>query len=287
MKSNVFRQLVYRLCQTFFALCLINSVIFSQAPDIIWQKTYGVETCSYPYGEGFYDIQPTSDGHYILAGNYCGAKTGADILLVKMNETDGNFLWTQTYGGALDDAGLAVQQTSDGGYIVTGATKSEGAGNWDVFMLKTDANGDSLWMKTYGGSKSDGSWAVQQTPDGGYFIAASTESFGAGASDIWLLRTDANGDTLWTKTYGGKGNDAIWPEDPKWTIVKAHSIPNDDGFIVASFSNSFGDGDYDMWLLKTDAAGDTLWTKLYGGPEDELGYFMDVQVTADGGYILA
>ncbi|MBN1482839.1 hypothetical protein EH223_13060 [candidate division KSB1 bacterium] len=124
-----------------------------------------------------------------------------------MNDTDGNFLCAQTYGSSLDDQGLAVQQTSDGGYIVTGGTKSYSAGNWDVFLLKTDANGDSLWIKTNGGANRDGSWAVFQTADGGYFITASTESYGAGASDIWLLRTDADCDTLWTKTYGGAGHE--------------------------------------------------------------------------------
>jgi len=288
MKQNLFTRFV----SGFFLTTLLPGFCgfaFAQspAPDILWEKPYGVPICPFQYGEGFYDIQATDDGHYILAGNYCTPATGGDIMLVKLDDTAGDFLWTQTYGGSLDDQGLAVQQTSDGGYIVTGATKSYGAGNWDVFLLKMDANGDSLWMKTYGGTRSDGSWAVFQTADGGYFIAASTESYGAGASDIWLLRTDADGDTLWTKTYGGTGHDAIWPEDLKWTLVKARPTPVDGGCIIATFSNSFGDGDYDMWLLKTDADGDTLWTKFYGGPEDELGHFMDIRVTLDGGYIVA
>lgn len=287
MKHVLFKHVVAG-CMLASLLLSFGSYTFAQlpAPDVLWSKTYGEATCSSSFYERVYDIKATDDGNFIIAGNYCGATSMADILLVKMNG-DGDFLWTQTYGGSLDDIGMGVQQTSDGGYIITGATKSYGAGNNDVFLLKTDTSGDSLWMKTYGGVNGDGCWSVEHMPDGGYFMAAGTESFGAGDADIWLIRTDANGDTLWTKTYGGSGNDANWPEEDEWTIVEGLYTPDDNGFIVASYTNSFGDGDYDMWLLKTDAAGDTLWTNFYGGPKDELGYFIGLQQTNDGGYVMA
>ncbi|HID93161.1 MAG TPA: hypothetical protein EYP60_03595, partial [bacterium (Candidatus Stahlbacteria)] len=132
-------------------------------------------------------------------------------------------LWTRTYGGIYWDEGKSVQQTQDGGYILVGYTESFGTMCRDVYLIKTDAQGDTLWTKRYGGIGSDKGYSVQQTPDGGYIITGdydfgcsvqqtsdgefiivgTTLSLGAGKDDVWLIRTDANGDTLWTKTYGG------------------------------------------------------------------------------------
>ena len=109
----------------------------------------------------------------------------------------------RTYGGTRWDQGCSVQMTRDGGYIVAGATLTFGAGYTDVYLVKTDVAGNVLWTKTYGGPNYEYSFSVQQAADGGYIIAGYTESFGAGQEDIYLVRTDSNGDTLWTKTFGG------------------------------------------------------------------------------------
>ena len=124
-------------------------------------------------------------------------------------------LWTRTYGGVDWDEGHSVQQTADGGYIVTGYTYSFGAGGIDVYLIRTDANGDSIWTRTYG-SADDGGWSVQQTTDGGYIIAGATYSFGN--DDVYLIRTDTNGDTMWTKTYGGADDDLSYsvPDLRRW-----------------------------------------------------------------------
>jgi len=106
----------------------------------------------------------------------------------------------KTFGGTSWDEAHAVQQTTDGGYIVAGRADSFGVGGSDVYLIKTDSLGDTLWAKTYGGAGSDEGWAVRQTTDGGYIVAGYTESFGAGLRDVYLIKTDANGDTLWTKT---------------------------------------------------------------------------------------
>ena len=111
-------------------------------------------------------------------------------------------LWTKTFGGSRKDLGNSVQQTSDGGYIITGYTESYGAGG-DVWLIKTDAIGDTIWTKTFGGSDSDYGNSVQQTSDGGYIITGFTKSYGAGSYDVWLIKTDASGDTIWTKTQVG------------------------------------------------------------------------------------
>jgi len=185
--------------------------------------------------------------------------------------------WTRTYGGTSWDEGYSVQQTTDGGYIVTGYTSSYGAGGKDVYLIKTNSSGDTLWTRTYGGIYSDIGRSVQQTTDGGYIIAGETESFGQGYegySDVYLIKTNSLGDTLWTRTY----------RETNWDNEKGYSVQQttDGGYIVAGYTESHG---RDIYLIKTDSAGNTLWTKTYGRYVSDRGY--SVQQTTDGGYIIA
>jgi hypothetical protein len=135
--------------------------------------------------------------------------------------------------------------TLDGGFIITGITNSVGAGGYDVYLVKTDSLGDTLWSRTYGGTGDDEGMSVKQTLDGGYIIVGWTNSFGAGDYDIYLIRTDSLGDTLWTRTYGGVFNDG------------GYSVQQttDGGYIIAGYTNSFGAGGFDVYLIKTDANG--------------------------------
>ncbi len=237
--------------------------------DTLWTRTYGGWR-----SEAGNSVQQTSDGGYIIAGYAERLGASADVVLLK-TDSSGNTLWTRTYGGSSDEKGYSAQLTSDGGYIIAGYTWSFGAGRSDVYLLKTDSSGDTLWTRTCGGSDSDWSYSVQQTSDGGYIIAGETESFGAGDDDVYLVKTDSDGDTLWTRTYGGSGYD------------RGRSVQqtSDGGYIIAGYTNSFGAGNTDVWLLKTDSSGDTLWTRIYGGrPYD---YGRSVEQTSDGGYIIA
>jgi predicted secreted protein len=183
-------------------------------------------------------------------------------------------LWTRTYGGEDFDAGYSVQQTFDGGYVIAGYTHSFGSGDADVYIIKTDTNGDTLWTRVYGDTLSDRGYSIQQTSDSGYVIAGETESFGAGGDDVWLIKTDSLGDTLWTRTYGGTNDDA------------GNSVLQtaDKGYIIAGYTSSFGVGESDVWLIKTDSLGDTLWTRTYGGVRDDKG--KEIQLTSDGGYAI-
>ncbi|MFH1009844.1 MAG: hypothetical protein V1784_01240, partial [bacterium] len=221
--------------------------------------------------------QQTADGGYMLAGytySFSGQPAYCDFWLVK-TDADGDSLWSRTFGGSNADACYCAQQTTDGGYILAGQTSSYGAGIADFWLVKTNANGDSLWSRTFGGSQDDECYSVQQTLDGGYILAGETSSFGAGGGDFWLVKTNANGDSVWSRTFGG--ND--------WEECRCVQQTSDGGYILAGLTQSFGAGSIDFWLVKTDANGDRVWSRTFGGTENDRCY--SVQQTADGGYILA
>jgi hypothetical protein len=167
--------------------------------------------------------------------------------------------------------GHSVKQTTDGGYIIAGSTDSFGSGESDVWLIKTDSFGDTIWTKTYGGSSWDDSYSVQQTTDGGYIITGRTKSFAvAGTDDIWLIKTNSSGDTLWTNTFGGSDYEygrSVWQT-------------TDGGYIICGFSAFSA-----VWLIKTDSSGNAQWIKTFGGSAGGDGGWC-VQQTTDGGYVI-
>ena len=139
-------------------------------------------------------VQQTTDGGYIFTG-FTTSGSYSYILLIK-TDSNGNEEWNQTYGGGGGDGGNSVQQTTDGGYIITGWTGSFGKGSTDVWLIKTNSQGTEEWNKTLGGSSQDDGSSIQQTSDGGFVIIGKTESFGSGDYDIWLIKTDSQGNTV-------------------------------------------------------------------------------------------
>jgi len=254
-------------CFRFFLLALLlcsPAVVFSQQR---WERNYG--------GTGDdrgYSVQQTRDGGYIVAGWTTSFGYRHQVYLIKTN-AQGDTLWTRHYGGAEYDWGNAVQQTSDGGYIIAGFTDSFGDSG-QVYLVKTNATGDTLWTRTYGWAGCDeNGWSVQQTSDTGYIVAGTYDYYGVNPQ-VYLVKANATGDTLWTRTYGGAG----------WDEGRSVQQTTDGGYIVAGFTNSFGNGNQ-VYLIKTNASGDTLWTRTYGGAYYEEGH--SVQKTSDGCYIVA
>lgn len=237
--------------------------------NLMWDATYG-DSSSYEIGSS---VQQTSDGGYVVVGRTMGP-SGTNVYLVKTDSL-GNLTWDAIYGDSLYQSGYSVIQTQDGGYIITGETYFfPGSDTCDVYLIKTDSLGDTLWTRTYGGNLSDGASSILQTPDGGYVIVGDTESFGAGGSDVYLIKTDSLGSVLWDTTYGGSYSD----------VGRSVCQTPDGGYIIAGVT-----GDWPMWdvyLVRTDSVGILLWERTYPG-----GSFPDggssVQETSDGGYIVA
>jgi hypothetical protein len=238
--------------------------------NMAWNKTFGGS-----HGGRGYSVQQTSDGGYIIVGSTELYGTGDyDIWLIK-TDPSGNMAWNKTFDCSYYDCGRSVQQTSDGGYVVAGYAQSYGAGLSDVWLIKTDSSVTMAWNKTYGSSDYDYAFTVQQTLDGGYIIAGQTASHVARDLDIWLIKTDSSGTMAWNKTFGSSDFD----------IGNSVQQTLDGGYIIAGYTNSYGAGGSDVWLIKADSSGDETWNKTFGGLGGDLGY--SVQQTSDGGYIIA
>jgi len=203
----------------------------------VWQNTFGGSSVDLAYAS-----QPTVDGGVVVAGGAVSFGAGGyDVWVLKLGPS-GTVIWQKAFGGAADDLAFAIDQTADGGYIVAGRTNSYGAGNTDFWVLKLDASGNLKWQKTYGGSALDWAFSVRQTADGGYVVAGRTDSFGAGSSDIWVLKLDGSGTVLWQRTFGGSALDYAY----------SVNLARDGSFLVGGVMASFGAGNYDMVALKLE-----------------------------------
>jgi hypothetical protein len=236
-----------------------------------WEKVFlsGVSTLGY-------SVQQTTDGGYIICGwtEPTSSQTNKTWVYLIKTTFNGIEQWNQTFSSDWQfglDKGFSIQQTTDDGYIITGYTNS-----WlnDVYLIKTDGNGDSLWTKTFGGINEDYGYSVQQTTDGGYIICGYTESFGSVDKDVYLIKTDGNGTEQWSKTLGGTGID----------LGRSVQQTTDGGYIITGGTSSFGNGSMDVYLIKTDGNGVEQWNQTFGGTEHDEGF--SVQQTTDGGYII-
>ncbi|OGF66469.1 MAG: hypothetical protein A2Y62_17480 [Candidatus Fischerbacteria bacterium RBG_13_37_8] len=206
--------------------------------NILWRRTFGGIN-----NDSAGSVMQTSDGGYIIAGyTYSYGAGDYDVLVIKLNST-GNILWRRTFGGInAEFYGSRIEQTSDGGYILGVETNSYGAGSYDVLIIKLNATGNILWRRTFGGTDWDFFYSVQQTSDGGYFIAGAYNTY---YFDVLAIKLDATANIQWRRTFGGTNDDV------------AHSAQqtSDGGYIVAGYTGCPGYGDCDILILKFDANG--------------------------------
>jgi hypothetical protein len=197
------------------------------------------------------------------------------ILLVSLCYGDE---WDKTFGGSGIDSGYSVQQTPDGGYIIAGTTTSFGAGESDIYLVKTNTNGDLVWDKTFGGSGRDEAHSLRQTVEEEYIIVAFTGSFGSGRENVYLIKTDVDGRELWGRTFE-PGNFGDYLES---AVGNEACQTADGGFVIIGWAESVSSW---VLLIKTDADGNALWSKTFDRDERDSGF--SVQETTDGGYIIA
>ena len=304
-------------CIAVFVAILLS---FQTGQSETWEKTF--DRSDFDYG---YSVQQTTDGGYIIVGGSDSFKTGqynvtTDVYLIKTNDK-GNRQWEKIFKSGDSSYGKSVQQTTDGGYIITGYASSISAGDNNFYLVKTDNTGNKQWEKTFSGEGS----SVQQTDDGGYIMTGSHHY----SLDVALIKTDDKGNKQWEKTFGGPDQDdgdsvqqttdggyiiaantykiMTTPPDSDVYLIKTDDMGNkqwektfsdgwsearevrqttDGGYIITGWTESFraGDNSWDVYLLKTDDKGNHQWEKTFGGSEKDQG--RSVQQTTDGGYII-
>jgi hypothetical protein len=221
-------------------------------------------------------VQQTTDGGYVSIGQSgSDGANGIDAHLAKFDSA-GHVLWSKFYGGDGHEWGGWVEQTPDGGYVIAGATKPLGSGDFDVYLIKTDSQGNSEWERPIGGTADDEGYTVRRTTDGGYIISGYTYPHGKGDRDVYLIKTDSQGNKEWENTFGGTGNDIGWRLEQT----------TDGGYIIAG---AYDSPDYfhptgDAYLVKTDSTGDLQWEMTFGIRRSGQ-QLTCVQQTSDGGYI--
>jgi hypothetical protein len=221
--------------------------------------------------DGAYSIIQTSNG-YVLSGYANPYGSDGNGYVVKTNNY-GEIMWDKTYGGLHVEFINSIIKTSDGGYVLAGSTKSQSAGNYDVYIVKTDSYGGKIWEKKFGGIGYDEAKSIIQTSDG-YVFAGYTWSSGAGGYDAYVMKIDNNGEKIWEKTFGGvsyEGANSI--------------IQTSDGYVFAGRTSSYGAGNSDAYVVKIDNNGKEMWSKTFGGVRQEVAN--SIIQTSDGSYVLA
>ncbi len=228
-----------------------------------WSQVYGTSAIEWGYG-----VRETSDHGFALIGfTNQNISSGYDALLIKISAT-GDMQWSKTFGGTDWDFGYAIENANDGGFIICGSTYSPSNGGEDMLIIKADSVGNVVWKKNIGGANDEEVHSIIKDQYSNYLILGETNSFGAGDKDYYLVKINEDGDTLWTKTYGGANFDAGYSID---TTI-------DGNYLVFGTSKSFpGPTDKQMYLLKTDTSGIVLHSQVDGGSNttgnDEEGRF--------------
>ena len=249
---------------------LAVAVPSAQPQDLLWSNNYGGQ-----YHEFGQACQQSDNGDFFVLGSTYSYGSGQFDMYLVRTDSLGYRISSYTYGGELTEYGYDLDQTDDGGFVIVGSTKSFGAGERDVYLVRINADGEMLWSKTFGGVADDEARSVRQTGDGGFIICGGTYSFGAGYQDVYLIKTDAYGNLVWQQTFGGGGGESG---------AAVRQMP-DGGYMLIGSTGSFGEGYSSVYVVRTNQDGDSLWAATYGGIKADYGYALEVAL--DGGVILA
>jgi hypothetical protein len=230
-----------------------------------WMVVYGGDN-----NQTARSVHQTRDGGFLLSG-FVWVGGNMQVMLLKV-DGGGRITGSQTTGTTADDYAYCGQPTRDGGFITAGETQYPGISA--LYLVRFNPQGDTLWTKVHGGDRPCWGSFVQETRDGG-FIVAGTKLSQFYELDLWLVKTDAQGETLWTRTFGGTGAE-------QGNCVRQTT---DGGYVIAGYSESFSpERTADAYLVKTDSTGEDIWSTTAGGSNRDIGY--SVLQTPDGGYVL-
>jgi hypothetical protein len=253
----------------------IIALCFFQLFQVVAQDTVAHV---YTYGgiknEGCSQIRATNDGGYIMIGYTTSFGVGDNNMYAIKIDSLCKPQWSITIGGNRTQVGYGLTPTSDKGYAFVGFTDSYGNGGYDAYLVKVDSNGNVQWQKTYGGSDWDFAYSVKQTSDGGYVLCGQTYSYGSGNGDVYVVRTDKNGDTLWTRAIGGQGYD----------VGNSLQIQNDSLYIIVGSTTSYGMADTNVYFIELNSSGNLLASKTYGTHYNSVAY--SITPTIDKGYMI-
>jgi len=250
------------------SVCPANLYVFklNSSDNLLWTLKIG-GTSDIDIG---YSIIQTTDRNFVVSG-YTTLYGGGGIYVIKI-DTMGNLLWSETIRG---QKGYSIVQTADKGFAIAGYTTSCSFCATNSYIIKLDSEGNGKWSETIGGALSDTAYSIIQTKDGGYIIAGTTASFGAGGNDAYVVKLDSAGNIKWTKTIGGTTNDEAY------SIVQT----KDGGYVLAGATSSYGAGGNDMYIIKIDSTGTIKWTRTLGGTGNDIA--KSIVQTKDGGYVIA
>lgn len=224
----------------------ILTVAFDATGQFLWSDSLHMGQSS-----EIFAIQPFSEG-YLLTGSSSSSTTGGNALVFALTP-DCQSLWSYSLELSGAETFTTATQGTDGTIVCAGSTNSYGSGGNDVLMVGLDINGDELWQKTYGTPGEEAAYHISTCSDGGYIMACQAMDWGAGLGDYWIIRTDNQGDSLWTGTYGGDQFDYPW---------RVQQLG--DNYYVAGNTLSYGSGSYDWWILKLNSSGEVIWDTVWG-----------------------
>jgi len=254
---------IHETTDEFFLLKLSNS------GEKQWNSTWG------SIGEDrIFSIIETDDGYFAIGDSYSYITQDFNILLVKFNKT-GKYLWHKAYGGERDDHARKIIKTDDNNYAIIGYSNSfTETYDYQVLFKKIDSDGESIWTKIYGGDGNDRGFDVIQTSNDDFVLTGDTNSFDANSTDTWIVRIDSEGNVKWHRYYGGSRLD----------IGQKIIETNNGDLVITGYTDSYGAGSFDGFLLKTDQDGEKIWYRTYGEKDEEI--LKQIIKCNDQGFIL-